>query len=427
MRKAVLLKDAEAKSWAMLGCVVRPIQPPGSAPSTLVTHDYGNALLVADALTPAEVEVFLAGLADGPVQVAGRDIAFRVAQDCEVQHVTIQNSWMEEAGRIYSFRPDGRLNGLSLYGRLLKPGAPYYPDVFEAARHWLGLREYHGLSDGRQGYITLLMPETRAAIASGTWSSEDKLLLRIEGLAVAKGESTLVGASWVGQSVYHFEQSVPKDGQVSLDVDPNADRLEIFVVSADGAPFDFHIESTSAYAPPRSFLAKRSTQGGAERVLKAVAEGEGMRVEFKEFLDLPKPNVPISDKDKFQQVLRCVAAFANTEGGTIYLGISDICEVVGANAGVSRWCESAVDEVAIGGYLGALRTKLKDNLYPRVGLQTTPIHVGERLVIAVDVARAQVPVSIQNDKRLWLRKGASNVSVPPADWPGISLDLLQQH
>lgn len=78
----------------------------------------------------------------------------------------------------------------------------------------------------------------------------------------------------------------------------------------------------------------RNAAAEPDRLLKAIAEGEGERTEFKEFVDLPRGKEPLADKDKFMQLLRTAAAFANTAGGTLYVGVSDDCEIVGVDQGV---------------------------------------------------------------------------------------------
>jgi hypothetical protein len=423
-RRAVLVRESSNPSWGYLGCVLRPTDersvgdPPG--PEVIA---YGDVLLVSDILSARDVELFLLALQQGRTTIAGIDVGFKLLPGCEVQHVSVENIWMEQAGHVYSFRSSNPLIQ-PFQQRLLKQGAPYFPDVFDAASSWLGLRQYHGSSDGRKGNVIVLVPETRAVISAGVWTSDDELAIHIAGPAVGTSKLAVVGAAWVGKSIVHFEHAVPSDGRVSLCLPERSDRLEMFVLDSAGETYDFHVENLAGYVPSRSFLSARHGTGRADRVLKAIAEGEGLHTEFKEFLDLAKPKGPLTDKDKFTQVVKCVAAFANTKGGTIFLGISDDCEVVGVNEHISKWAQTELDEVAIQNYMGSLRSKLRDRLNSPVSIHTAAIYHRDRLVIALDVSKGRVPVSLLDDNRLWQRRQSSNMSVAPADWAGWNSDLF---
>lgn len=151
-------------------------------------------------------------------------------------------------------------------------------------------------------------------------------------------------------------------------------------------------------------------------MLRDVRAGEGLRTEFKEFLDLSRSAAPPDKKDKLQQVLRTVAAFANAAGGTIYFGVSDACEIVGTAEHVSRFAESAADAAAIERYMGALRAKVRDAAYPSVDVETRASYHNELLVIALEVQRSEVTVSLGIDHKIYERRGSSNVAVAPSDW-----------
>ena len=56
---------------------------------------------------------------------------------------------------------------------------------------------------------------------------------------------------------------------------------------------------------------------------KALDSGESLQVEFKPFIRA------VRGDDKAQQIVRTVAAFANTEGGAIIFGVSDNVEPTG--------------------------------------------------------------------------------------------------
>jgi hypothetical protein len=63
-------------------------------------------------------------------------------------------------------------------------------------------------------------------------------------------------------------------------------------------------------------------------VLSLVAEGEGQQLEFKETLEVDIRNGE-RNRNLIQSALKNVAAFLNTDGGTLLIGVSDIGEIKG--------------------------------------------------------------------------------------------------
>ncbi|GAB3667228.1 AlbA family DNA-binding domain-containing protein [Ramlibacter alkalitolerans] len=408
-RRAVAVRDTVTQSWVLLGCVLRP-ERSASMPPAAQCFAYEDALLSVDWMTAAECEAFLDSLVTGVVRLAGTVIAINRSPGCESQRVAIQNSWMDEPGVVFTLRP--RIQPNPYFRRLLLRGAPYYPDPYEAARDWLRLREYHRETDARKGHFMVLLPETRAFIKSFEWRNEQELALEVIGPAAQSSQLFAKGAYWCGHGIDQFE--VPVQGSTAVvNLPQDVQRLELFLLGADGTVFEHHLERIGDPGATRFLGGRRA--GESHRVHHALREGEGVRIEFKEFVDLPKHREPVKDKDKLHQVLRTVAAFANTEGGTLFIGISDDCRVVGVDEFARVWTQAPLEQ-ALEAYAGALRTRIRDAMQAPLAVSTSSIGVDDRVVLALDVPRSPSPVSLKSDGRLYERRGASNIAVPPAEW-----------
>lgn len=413
--RAVLVAEGVGPGWILLGCVVKH-EPVAKVKRQSQRFVYPTAILGMEYVYKTDLEKLLTSLSKGDLRLFGESVKVDLSKRSESQRVSVNNYWMKEAGTVFTVRPNSPVNPSA--SRLLTFGSVFYPDCYEAARHWLGLNEHHGQSDSRKGDFMLLFPETQALIIDWQWHQDLTLDLQIAGPAATDSKLEIAGAYWCGQKIRHFNSPV-ENGKASVTIEADAERLELYLLGDDSREYDMQRDDLRFPRTDRTFLGTRRSSKATDRVNEALLQGEGPRIEFKEFLELPKRTEPLKDKDKLHQVLRTVAAFANTQGGTLFLGILDECVVVGAMRGIRKLDE--LEETAEGSslverYMGALRTRIRDALYPSVQLSTTAIEVGEHLVIAIDVEPAIRPVSLTREAAVIVRRGSSNVSVQPADW-----------
>jgi predicted HTH transcriptional regulator len=148
-------------------------------------------------------------------------------------------------------------------------------------------------------------------------------------------------------------------------------------------------------------------------VTEACRNGEGPRVEFKPFI---KP-----DNDKLQEVIRTVAAFANADGGHIFLGISDGCEIDGINESLGELMQSVPDEDACKQYLGTLGGKIREEIKGDVHLAFSNVAINGRWIAVIDVAEAEEkPITTRREERvLYVRRGSTNAKARPEEWKAI--------
>ena len=355
---------------------------------------------------------FLQKVAAGKMNIAGFTLAFEPPQGCRFTQLPADNYWMEQAGYVYELRIHQQVN-IQPQERLAARGAPYYPDAYEAARDWLGIREYHGSSDSSHGHLLVMIPESRAYISEARWS-EDELTLKVEGSLAKEPGLTVLGAYWIGKQMHQLASPVD-DGQAKHVVPQQADRLELAIVGVHDEVFDTHREDVSFTTRGLRILAKRRERIAQASDLRDIYAGEGVRTEFKEYLELTNEKMPNEEKGKLAEVLRTVAAFANTEGGTIYFGVSDAIEIVGTDDAVAKLARKPVNEASIYVYMGTLRQRLLDFMYPGVTLRTRALSHKGKLIIALDVDKSERPVCTTNDRMTYTRVGSNNMKTPAAD------------
>jgi predicted HTH transcriptional regulator len=117
-----------------------------------------------------------------------------------------------------------------------------------------------------------------------------------------------------------------------------------------------------------------------------IAMGEGSFLEFKQRIASP------------EKIAREIAAFANTKGGTILIGVDDKGEIIGLEGYLEEefWLNQAVNELCI----------------PPVKINIELLHTGKKDVLIVKVPEAEEkPVYIKRKKKrlVLIRVGDENV------------------
>ena len=115
-------------------------------------------------------------------------------------------------------------------------------------------------------------------------------------------------------------------------------------------------------------LIRRQLQGKFEKDL----QGESLQVEYKE-------RIP----DDASKLSREVAAFASTEGGRIYLGISDKGKIIGLNVKDSNWFDELQQKIS---------NTVSDNIAPIPRLSVGYYEIGNKKIVKIEVEKGPEPM-----------------------------------
>lgn len=424
-RRAVLTKGNDR--WEIVCCTVEAFLQGEAVPGAVPSRHYRQAILHEDFLTREECLQFARDLQEGHIKLANIDLE-RDQQNAQwmTELLPIGNDYMERAGCLISlqFRQSGARPSVRT---LLAPDEPYYPDEDDATRDWLPLRVYHGHSDARNDHVLFLLPETRAYLSDAAFSDQMTLEIAVAGTEIDSLPLIVKGAYWEGKTLYHVESPV-KDGKARLLVPDDADRMEYYLIDHDAAVYDYRREDQFSRQT-------RGAPGCAERVLqdqvrKACQSGEGLHIEFKPFIELADKRSRKEDAGKrskqnrkVREVVETVAAFANAEGGHIYLGVNDDCTISGMGEPLKVWAKEKIGDAAVNRYFGTLKNRVKEMLHGEVKLAFLHVVIDRMLVGIVEVSPAtHGPVALQQEFHLYVRSGASNRKAPPEQWRSILKD-----
>lgn len=310
-----------------------------------------------------------------------------------------------ESGPKYMLELATRNRGhLSSPGPLVVYGQPAFETVEQAVRAWVPLRPFHGSSDGRLGSILIEVPLAGPRLGALTLESGDSVRVAVNGRSDATPiELSGVWHSSDGYLVETFAQPITGDSVV-VARPPGVDQVAMWLVRRDSLVTDFFIENPHRCSRKQRILSpQRATTIDGDPAVQIDA-GEGETIEWKPFIRLTS--------DKVDEVVRTVVAFANTRGGTVFIGVTDYGDVEGIDKGVrdatSKDERISLDECAKN-YCAEVRKKVLDRVGEMTGLKIDTIRVREKLVVCVRVDEARrKPCSDVVRNEIWIRKGSNN-------------------
>ncbi len=418
-RRAVLLCSND--QWALICCTVEGFRSIGQRPDSVPSRRYKQVLLHEDWLTGTQCLELADGLQAGHATFDDIKLERTPTMHWSTEFVPVQNNYMPVAGYVAQMR-FGQQGLPAQITMLIAPQLPYYPDTEEAARDWLPFPLYHGHSDGRNEHVVFMLPESRAYISDTKYGEDGILQLTVSGNQVNDLSLLIKGAYWDGKKIRHIE-AVVNDAASSFAVPYDASRLEYCLIDDSGTLYDFHREEQYSRLRGEMSVIRAERHSLREQVRQASRDGEGLHSEFKPFVD-PSEGLydkgPKGKKTKLCEVIIAVIAFANTSGGTVYLGVEDDGAVTGIGLQFGEWAKGPLDDASLQRYAGELTAIIKDNVQGEVNLRVLPVQVDGTHVIVIEVAQAVVkPLALRQDNYLYARRGASSPKIPPAEWRSV--------
>jgi hypothetical protein len=416
-RRAVLARSVGNGDWLPVCCTVEAFPNPKLIPEAVATRRYPQAVLFEDWLSRDECRKFVADVQSGQITIGGVCIERKQNPSWRMDLLPLKNNYMPRAGWVASSRFDWS-TGRPVQEPLLSPSEPYYPDLNEAARDWLPLITYHGESDGRNYEVIFLVPESRAFFMDADY--KDGLLETAIGGSEAKElQLMLKGAYWENASIKHFQSDV-KGGKAAVHVPEDVDRLEYVLMDANGLIYDYQREDRFNHSGLGRKRPGNATANFVQRVTAACLEGEGTQAEFKPFIDCEQGMGNKTTKTKFRELITTIVAFANTQGGRIYIGVDDDCDISGVTPELERWAKAQVSEDVISRYRGVLTGRIRDQIIGDVPMNVLSGYIADDLVLIVEVSEsASKPAMVRGDNIFYVRAGASNKQLPPDQWQSV--------
>jgi hypothetical protein len=135
-----------------------------------------------------------------------------------------------------------------------------------------------------------------------------------------------------------------------------------------------------------------------DHVVSLIRQGESKTVEFKQTFSLD-----IADNQKKpyleDMVIKTIAAFLNSDGGDLLVGVSDDCQLTGINFEIEKLHKSSRDDF-LKHFKNRFKTRIGEQFYPRVNYGI--VEVGENAVFRISCRPSDIEVFV-DEKDFYVR------------------------
>ena len=213
-----------------------------------------------------------------------------------------------------------------------------------------------------------------------------------------------------GEQLAIFDLAWPEGVQLELSesvallIDEGIDVL--IVAGSYGYRFFTNISDFKQYVNEEILLFNSET--GLQEI---IARGESETVEFKSTL---RTNLRTGNTDKKIEnaVLKTIAGFLNTGGGTLLIGITDD----GSSIGIKSDSFSSEDKMNLH-LVNLVKNRIVAHAMTKIHINFEDYHGNRIMKVECDPSRTPVYVKEGNEERFYVRMGASTDHLPPSQIP----------
>jgi predicted nucleotide-binding protein len=229
------------EKWRNALCLIRalPTEPPRSP---LGNRRYANVHLLESYADLSYLGQLIRELPTGTLAIGGESIYAGERPEFHGWDLwPSHNDYADLPG--YSYQSsNSSLTGALPQEPLVDFNMPFYRDVYDAVRDWIGLRQFHNISDARIGYALLFLPECRARLED-VKASGSRLRIKVMRGVHHNADKLRLTGSW---STSHgpLPISLPVANSVlSTQVPNDATEVDLYLVDENGAVLDYHRET----------------------------------------------------------------------------------------------------------------------------------------------------------------------------------------
>jgi hypothetical protein len=247
------------------------------------------------------------------------------------------------------------------YDALLAPGQPVYPNINALLQDKFGVRDLNG----QAGTFELFLP-VHAARISNVRAKGRKLTVTVVG---ASPEDELLIRAWALHGARHMSEEAPlSQGSVALRFPAPPQHSAVYIVDKSGTLIDAKLSEDEDHARSAGHApSKRELQ-------RLIADGESTMLEFKNYRD-KNIRISLAREVDVKEVATHLAAFANTEGGTLLIGVDDDGSIAG------------VDDPR--GIKGKITDAAHDVCDPRLTPDLFTVRIGQATVVGAYVEKGR--------------------------------------
>jgi len=349
-----------------------------------LSYQYEEAAIIRRLLPHAEAAIVLEKLSSEGVLETGSplgEVPFQWALSVGTPTRYFTSAWSGWPSDIFTI---GLLSGVPRQGALVAASPPYFPTLEQVLWQFFGFRDPNYM-DHFRGAVQVVLPDFRARISKLTIAL-GYLKVDIENIFLRPDE--LVAQVYADNAGRLLAQKTVDPVEPSLKVDLD-DRPSFVSVALVDKPTGETLQIKSFQAGRGSLESDVIFETSLQEIEQMLLDGENEVLEFKERVQKETPS----------RLAKTAVAFANTEGGTIVIGVDDDGRVVG--------CE-------IEGLRDRVTSILRGQCDPAPLIETEVVQHQDKPLLLVKVSQSKDRLHIVRDVGPLIRANATN-RVPTGD------------
>jgi len=267
---------------------------------------------------------------------------------------------------------------------------PFYPSSIDYLKDFMGMKVFHGDSDARKGELSIEIPDLRGRICI-----ENRQIS-----IISKG----VDVCLVGKTALHNSLILKENESIAFD---KKDLLEseLWLITRDNEIIDFRSQSIWQYRIDNS----DDPEKRREILLAIINRGESHTCEFKAYIEVTK-----NKNSKADEIEKTVCALSNSQGGNLFIGVTDDGCVEGVDDKAKEHYKMELDG-AIAAYIQDIKVRLREILMDNQCFDISKIKIGTIFVVVIVVKRSEKLNYYVNTRQAYIRKGATSFKMKSVD------------
>lgn len=290
-------------------------------------------------------------------------------------------------------RSDGNPGGVWEYGPLVRAGLKPFRSGGNAVTEWVwGKGANSGSGVLRKSEIVVVVPDTRARVTEAAWTPMSLRVSAEVRAPIAAVEAQTVAVTPEGDHALPVCK-LEEDGSAIWTIPRNTTNASIYLVHNEG-----DLLAQADVVNTGAALRVGSEPAPEEQAEIDLRRGESENVEFKPFLR--------ADHEKAMEVVKSAIAFANSDGGRIYFGVTDDAEIQGEPA-LLKAMKAAAGE-AMDAFEALITKLMRERIKPLPEIKMQRLEIRGEPVLVASVARGKKRPYSTDGNEVFIRKGASN-------------------
>ncbi|MBN2313581.1 MAG: ATP-binding protein [Sedimentisphaerales bacterium] len=319
----------------------------------------------------------------------------------------------------------GRANTMS---PLVTVAHPLFTSIGDAINHVFDMNYPDGQASWCNGYFMILVPHFLGKFTR-IYLEEGKGTVSIE----RKVPSCLYlkGAIRNDQERQRISTKLPADvNETTFDLSLRPENGTFFLLSNEDSIVDsFEIQNFRPYRSLDILSWSEAFDPTYLSDIERIRSGENETTEFKEIVNP-------WDSSKLNEVMKAAAAFANTKGGVIYIGVTDECLPAGfgkpdEKKSLDKSIKKVLDRLQkefetknlqelASRYAAEIRKRILENIEPQLACKVEIIKIASQLILRIDIPQGNgPPYQLKSEDGFRIRAGAQSRKARSDELPAL--------